>query len=604
MRIQKKNLTYIVYVLNGGRDFQYDTYEIPKRSGGTRQIAAPKGGLLTLQKRLNKILQTIYWERPAAHGFVSGRSIITNANQHAGKKLILNLDQEDFFPSINFGRVRGLFLSRPYSLNASVATIIAQIVCFKDALPQGAPTSPVISNMICSRLDGELQRLARSSRCMYTRYADDITFSTNLGQFSSKIYDYSNSELSESLKRIINENGFSINTRKIRLQKHNRRQEVTGLIVNEFVNVRRDYIRNVRAALHAWEKFGIKGAEDFYQKKYCLLPQHYVPGTFRNIIRGKIEFIQSVKKLNPDKASSNIPLRFLDHFHTNSLRDFDKPVIRTEGMTDWMHMVAALNWFQKNGRFRMLDIAFYKSKDKMLFGNQNLRMFCQKVKERRIRPFKNRVICIFDSDDKKISNLHNGHSDCIDWTGNVYSIVIPTPSSFKRPVDISIEFLHQDKTLATTIDGRRFYFSDEFNSDGFSKRDSSIHYDGPALSASNRKIIDSGVYKADGAFEKKSVALSKSRFARSIYLNGPEHQSVDFSGFEPLFVLLKKLLAAVSYSQILVTIADTMTSETTIKLAFRFFVGFKWSRADRQTFPGRSQGQSTSMSVTVDLAIQ
>lgn len=162
---------------------RYTTFSLPKKSGGIRTICAPITALKIIQQKLHQVLQMVYDPKPAAQGFLMGRSIITNAQRHVGKRFVLNIDLLDFFPSINFGRVRGLFLSKPYSLPENVATILTQICCHENFLPQGAPTSPIVSNMICRKLDSQLQRIAKEYRCTYTRYADDITFSTSLKTF-------------------------------------------------------------------------------------------------------------------------------------------------------------------------------------------------------------------------------------------------------------------------------------------------------------------------------------------------------------------------------------------------------------------------------------
>lgn len=174
-------LTYHLYVARSAD--KYTTFTVPKKRGGERTILAPISSLKLIQSKLAQVLQAVYEPRAPVHGFSPGRSILTNARLHKRKRWVLNLDLEGFFPSINFGRVRGLFIARPYSLPSNVATVLAQIACFGNQLPQGAPTSPVISNMICSRMDSQLRRLAMDSRCVYSRYADDLTFSTTLSRF-------------------------------------------------------------------------------------------------------------------------------------------------------------------------------------------------------------------------------------------------------------------------------------------------------------------------------------------------------------------------------------------------------------------------------------
>lgn len=252
-------------------DKKYEVFEVPKKSGGIRTIGAPSSVLKLIQRRLSEVLQNTYKPKPVVYGFVIGKNIVDNARRHRKKNWVLNIDLEDFFPSFNFGRVRGMFMSKPYNLPDSVATILAQICCFKNALPQGAPTSPVVSNMICAKMDSELQDLAWSCRCFYTRYADDITFSTTLPEFPiqiAKVHSLLDVEIGKELQEIISNNGFTINLNKTRAFSRQQRQEVTGLTVNKLPNVRREYIAQIRAMLHAWEKYGLQAAEDVHNALY------------------------------------------------------------------------------------------------------------------------------------------------------------------------------------------------------------------------------------------------------------------------------------------------------------------------------------------------
>ena len=268
LEIKYSDLVYLIY--RKKPETNYTTFQIKKRSGGFRDICAPISTLKILQRKLNHVLQLIYKPRPCVHGFTRDRSIVTNAQTHIRKNHVLNLDIKDFFPSIHFGRVRGMFLAKPYEVPEKPATVLAQICCF-DSIPQGAPTSPVISNMICSKLDGELQRLAQRFHCTYTRYADDITFSSTTPKFPKPlaIETTSGIELGGVLKKCIESNGFHIHEGKVRLQKPDRRQEVTGITVNDLPNVNRRFIRQLRAMIHAWKKYGYENAEREYHEKYC-----------------------------------------------------------------------------------------------------------------------------------------------------------------------------------------------------------------------------------------------------------------------------------------------------------------------------------------------
>ncbi len=293
--------TYIVYP-----ERRYKTFEIRKKSGGIRQISTPITALKILQRKLNQVLKAVYEPKASVHGFVTGRNIVTNAQTHVKKRYVLNIDLKDFFPSINFGRVRGMFMATPYGLHPNVATVLAQICCYKNQLPQGAPTSPIITNMICAKMDSQLRRLAKDCKATYTRYADDITFSTTLPHFPRELgyilteEDIEKVVIGDNLLRIIHENRFEVNEQKIRLQVKGNHQEVTGLTTNLFPNVDRKFVRQVRAMLHAWSKFGLEAAEREYLEKNQFENRFLVKERpkFQQVLRGKIEFIGIVKGKN------------------------------------------------------------------------------------------------------------------------------------------------------------------------------------------------------------------------------------------------------------------------------------------------------------------
>jgi RNA-directed DNA polymerase len=294
----------IYYIYRTPDEAKYFVFTIAKKSGGFREISAPNPSLKILQKKLSQVLNSVYQPATATHGFVSSKSIVTNASTHTQrrKKYVLNLDIKDFFPSINFGRVRGLFLSSPYNLPDDVATVLAQISCYNNMLPQGSPTSPIISNMICRSMDSQLLQLAKKHRATYTRYADDITFSTSLPNFPTSLATSSgiDIEIGNELSDVIQNNGFEINRSKIRLQIRTHKQEVTGLTVNQFPNLPRKFVRQIRAILHAWEKFGLSNAANEYVDKYKKgNPYRFSvknnEQVFLSTIRGKIEFVGMVR---------------------------------------------------------------------------------------------------------------------------------------------------------------------------------------------------------------------------------------------------------------------------------------------------------------------
>jgi RNA-directed DNA polymerase len=298
LEVPEQYLIYYLYRIPPNR--RYKAFEVRKKNGGARRISAPNTNLKVVQAKLAQILGSVYKPRPSAHGFIEKRSIVSNAKGHTGNRYVFNIDLLDFFPSINFGRVRGMFIAKPYNLPPRIATVLAQICTHDNHLPQGAPTSPIISNMICSSLDTQLKNLAWSHHCRYTRYADDITFSKSSDRFPTEIAGTSptgNPTAGKALRRIIESNGFKINESKVRLQTRPSRQVVTGLVVNEKVNVSRRFIKNIRGAIHAYAKFGPEAAQKYFVEKYDK-PQRRMTGKsprLLDVIRGKVEFVGMVR---------------------------------------------------------------------------------------------------------------------------------------------------------------------------------------------------------------------------------------------------------------------------------------------------------------------
>ena len=292
----------IYHVYKAPAEKKYRTFAIPKKSGALRTIMAPISPLKLIQRKLGQALQAVYQPGDSAHGFVIGRSILTNARVHAAARTcyVLNIDLADFFPSIHFGRVRGLFMAHPFALNAAVATLLAQICCHENQLPQGAPTSPVISNLICWGMDRRLAELAGQCECRYTRYADDLTFSTARPDFPCELAALDENGVAlpgEALRQAITESGFAIQAKKVTLRDRRQRMQVTGLTINVRPNVRRSMLSQVRAMLHAWDAYGLAAAEAAYWERYARKPRR--PGgrlpAFRNVVRGKIAYVGMVR---------------------------------------------------------------------------------------------------------------------------------------------------------------------------------------------------------------------------------------------------------------------------------------------------------------------
>lgn len=314
LEITDKSLVYILY---RNQENNYKEFTLTKKSGGIRQICSPVSSIKILQKKLSYILSLVYKQKPSAHGFVQGRNVLTNSKPHLKKQYVLNLDLSDFFPSINFGRVRGMFMGNPYNLPKDPATILAQLSCHKNSLPQGASTSPIISNMICARLDSQFQKLAKIHSCSYTRYADDITFSATTKDFPKELgWIEKSSEvfIGDSITKIISDNGFKVNKEKTRLKSRtNGRLEVTGLTVNEFPNVPRSFIRQIRAMLNAWEKYGLDFAEKEHNERYSFKqrnPELEQP-KYSQIVKGKINYVRMIRG-ESDRIYRTLAIRYND----------------------------------------------------------------------------------------------------------------------------------------------------------------------------------------------------------------------------------------------------------------------------------------------------
>jgi RNA-directed DNA polymerase len=254
----------------------YKHFTITKRNGSPRVIAEPRQRLKVIQKRVLAFLEARSGPfKPAVHGFVPKRSIVTNARTHCSTRNhhVLNLDLQDFFPSISFYRVRGVLRKHPFNFSHQVATTIAHICTLDKTLPQGAPTSPFLSNLVCRSMDRDLTDLARRNLARYTRYADDITFSFPVKKTSRLptaicvVDDDGGVTIGGELHDLItSKHHFTINAAKTRLSDRFRRMEVTGLTINKFPNVPRIFIDRIRGALNAWERNGYDAAENGWRE--------------------------------------------------------------------------------------------------------------------------------------------------------------------------------------------------------------------------------------------------------------------------------------------------------------------------------------------------
>ena len=341
---------------------KYHVFSVLKKDGSKRSIHAPNANLKFIQSRLSRLLYQCYFElhgkpkKPSnvlSHGFQRERdlSIVTNAYRHTNKRFVFNVDIENFFPSFNFGRVRGYFIkNKSFELSETVATVIAQTACFENSLPQGAPSSPVITEFISQVLDFRLQSIAKNHRCTYSRYADDITFSTNLRQFPSKIgYSFPVPEkwvAGPSLDHAITKSGFALNVRKIRMQHASQRQATTSLTVNAKVNIGSYYYKGVRLTAHAMMKTGKAERPKKSTEPGKPLTPNQILGMLAHIhdVKGR-ELEHKALRYYGGLHPAPHYLRLMgDFYHYQRIHINPRPIIICEGKTDYIYLKEAIRW--------------------------------------------------------------------------------------------------------------------------------------------------------------------------------------------------------------------------------------------------------------------
>lgn len=276
--------------------WHYYKFTIPKRSGGQRVIIAPKREIKALQRHVLQNLLDHFRPSDAAHGFIQGRSIVSNAAPHVGHPFMLKLDLKDFFPSISVWRAQRFFTRiYPSAVAAALALLMTEydreivewhgetyyVSTGSRHLIQGAPTSPMMANILAYRLDGRLTGLAKSHGFAYTRYADDLTFSGDNLDSTLRILDVA--------QRIIDDEGFAVNPAKTRLVRRSSRQVVTGVVVNDHLSAPRDVRRTLRAILNNAQRTGLVAQNRDHRPD------------FRAYVRGLIGYISEI---NPTQAAA------------------------------------------------------------------------------------------------------------------------------------------------------------------------------------------------------------------------------------------------------------------------------------------------------------
>lgn len=523
LNVKAHFLTNVLY--RNGVNTQYSQFQIPKKDGSFRLISSPSSRLKDIQRRLAELLYecqgNVHIERKInpvlSHGFEKNKTIITNATRHRNKKILLNIDLEDFFDSINFGRVRGFFIANnDFKLSPLIATTIAQIACFNNTLPQGSPCSPIISNLICTILDIRLSKFAKKYGCQYSRYADDITFSTNKEEFPKElVIDNGAVTVGAMLLKEIERAGFNINDRKTRLLYSTSRQEVTGLTVNKKVNVDNKYYKKVRAMAHTLYK----------DQSFAIIKENAEPrkGTL-NQLEGMMSFIDSIDKHNnklnlvnkhPQKYQSfNYGLNYegklnrrektLSKFlYYKYFHGLQSPTILVEGKTDRIYLKCALRSLylsyptlvKKNDATDNIEhlLNFFRESTRTSYfldisgGAAEFEKFITRYPEQYKRfnhtPL-SPVIMVLDNDSgtrtivRKIARIFAVTEDSIKKNSfthimhNLYIVLTPLLPGDK---DSCMEDLFDSSVLSTIINGRSFDKSNNYNkSTHYGKNDFSL----------------------------------------------------------------------------------------------------------------------------------
>lgn len=263
-----------LYYISNNTDKFYNRISIPKKTGGVRIVYAPKPQLKWCQHYIAENYLDVYRESKYATAYHKGSNILANASPHCNKKNVLKLDIEDFFGSITFMQVYNVFYK---CYPANVSKQLAELCCYHDSLVQGSPASPKLSNVVMYSFDNKIGKWCEERNITYTRYCDDLTFSSN-DDLHSVYY---------KVKSLLKSNGFYLNNKKTHFVNANHRQSVTGIVVNEFPQVSKEYRKKLRQEIYYCQKYGIKNhlkhiGSDLTEEEYC------------KVLKGKINYVLSV----------------------------------------------------------------------------------------------------------------------------------------------------------------------------------------------------------------------------------------------------------------------------------------------------------------------
>lgn len=275
------NKEFVANLLEDSKFFDpfYHSYLVPKKRGGFREIFAPTNELKAVQRKIADFLVINKKQNlNVSFGFELNTNMVVGARKHVNKQVVINLDIKDFFQSIN-KKMIAESLRKTFNLN-TISWKFLEIVTLKGYLPTGAPSSPVLSNIYCHEMDLELLKFSKEFKFTYTRYADDLTFSTDEKINKKNVIKF--------ITKIIERYQFKINSKKTKVFSRSYRQEVTGLVVNEKVNLSREFRYNLKALLHNLKKDGLVVTKKKFNEKY---PKK----DFHSTVKGWIDFYGMVK---------------------------------------------------------------------------------------------------------------------------------------------------------------------------------------------------------------------------------------------------------------------------------------------------------------------
>lgn len=545
IKVKPKSLSYILYKFPDAQ--KYTPKPIPKKNGDVRIVYIPHVALKSLQKKTAQLLinceldiaENLGIKKSVSHAFKKNHTILTNAKVHKGSNFIFNIDLENFFTSIHYGRIFGyLTQNSHYKLNKQVAQVISHMACLDGTLVQGSPLSPVISNMIGNIIDSRMITLCKKHRCMYSRYADDITISSRFKKFPERLAIEKTIESTQEnqnitdwapgfeLNELIVRSGFTINSNKTRMHYKQSRQSVTGLVVNKRINIPRYKFKKIRAQVNQFTRTGV-----FINDAGEL-------GSVKSL-RGFLDFCFWLKKNNGyfntencnffvkegEKEKQNLPRTsfewlFFKFFFSSLFIHNPKPTVMFEGETDFIYFKAARKSKTATSPIKT-ELHFLSHtqtiKDILRFkgGSAPYSTFVGSYKKTKNAyskvKSKNIVVMVLDNDDglnSMMANIKNlaqidkntaKAQEFIHLVENLYIVLTPTGGAFPQP-NSYIEHLFEKSIL--------------------------------------KEIVRGNTFDPDKKKNKGTKTFGKGIFAREVI--APKKKNIDFKNFDIIFDRIRK----------------------------------------------------------------